>query len=144
MALALAAPAGVAVGESGSADAKGTAAVFAAVSEGPTARWGEARVLHASYTPSISPVPLIRLHSWNLRLADAAGKPVDGAQIAVSGGMPEHTHGLPTVPEVTPLGGGSYRIDGLKFHMPGSWTVILKIHRDEAGSDTVRFDLDVR
>jgi hypothetical protein len=112
--------------------------------ETATSRWGTARVLRASYAPSVSPVPLIALHSWTVHVTDAAGRPVDGAELTVVGGMPEHTHGLPTVPQVTALGGGDYRIDGLKFHMPGRWSVIVRIARSADETDSVRFDLDVR
>lgn len=107
-------------------------------------RWGTAHVFRAACTPSVSPVPLLTLHSWTIHVTDASGAPVDGAELTVVGGMPEHTHGFPTVPEVTPLGGGDYRVDGLKFHMPGKWSVIVRIARGANESDSVRFDLDVR
>jgi hypothetical protein len=49
--------------------------------------------------------------------------------------MPEHDHGLPTLPQV--LAGsepGQYRVDGLRFHMRGYWEILVSVdnaaHRD--------------
>ncbi len=54
--------------------------------------------------------------------------------------VPEHEHGLPTLPQVKNLGGGRYLIEGLKFHMPGSWIVALRI-KSGGVTDSVRFEL---
>jgi hypothetical protein len=74
---------------------------------------------------------------------DAEGRPVDGASIAVDGGMPQHDHGLPTRPRVTrDLGEGTYEIEGVRFNMGGWWEFKLRIG-GPAGVDTVTFNLDV-
>jgi len=76
-------------------------------------------------------------------LRDAQGRPVDGASIAVDGGMPEHNHGLSTRPRVTrDLGEGTYEIDGVRFNMGGWWEFKLRIE-GPAGEDTVTFNLDL-
>jgi cytochrome c peroxidase len=42
--------------------------------------------------------------------------------------MPSHGHGLPTRPEVTAhLDEGRYRIEGLRFNMPGDWTLVVEV-----------------
>jgi len=55
--------------------------------------------------------------------------------------MPEHNHGLPTAPQVTAgLGEGRYRLEGVKFSMPGRW--VLRIAVDGAqGKDEATFNL---
>jgi hypothetical protein len=55
--------------------------------------------------------------------------------------MPDHDHGLPTAPRVTAeLPGGRYRIEGVKFTMPGKW--VLKFTITAApGTDEASFDL---
>lgn len=69
-----------------------------------------------------------RMHSWILHVESAVGTPVLNAEIEVAGGMPEHDHGLPTRPRVTEeLGGGDYRLDGMRFHMGGYWEIVLTI-----------------
>ncbi|WP_419212336.1 FixH family protein [Maribacter sp. X9] len=57
-------------------------------------------------------------------------KPVVGASIKIDGGMPSHGHGLPSTPKVVNLGKGIYKITGLKFNMPGSWTINFLIFID--------------
>ena len=87
------------------------------------------------------PVPLNELHAWTVRVETADGEAVEGATIEIDGGMPMHDHGLPTAPRVTAvLGGGNYLLEGMKFQMPGRWTVRLTIVSDEL-SDTVTFEL---
>ena len=81
------------------------------------------------------------LQSWLLTLKTAAGAPVEGAAIIVSGGMPQHNHGLPTSPQATDyLGEGRYRIDGVKFTMSGWWQLRFAISA-AAGSDSVVFNI---
>ncbi len=74
------------------------------------------------------PVPVNRMHTWLVTLRNAEGEPVADATIEVTGGMPEHDHGLASSPRMTAsLGEGTYRIDGMKFHMNGRWEVVLSI-----------------
>ncbi len=92
--------------------------------------------------PETEPVPLNRIHSWTLRVAATeGGAPVEGASIHVDGGMPEHGHGLPTAPEVTEeLGGGDYRVEGVRFNMAGQWEFSFEISAD-GKTDRVTFNL---
>jgi len=87
------------------------------------------------------PLRVRKLQTVQVTITDAAGQPVDGATIAIDGGMPQHGHGLPTRPRVTKaLGGGAYQIEGVRFNMGGWWE--LKVAVDgTAGSDTVTFNL---
>ena len=81
-----------------------------------------------SYTAPEGQPRINQMHSWVLHVTDASGAAVEGAQLEVDGGMPEHDHGLPTKPRVTEeLGGGDYRLDGLRFHMSGYWEIIVRI-----------------
>ncbi|WP_320410175.1 FixH family protein [Mesorhizobium sp. Root157] len=94
-----------------------------------------------SIEPESSTVWQGDLHAWLVTVKTASGKPVEYAAIDVSGGMPEHNHGLPTSPQVTGyLGNGHYRIEGMKFTMRGWWQLRLSISA-AAGSDTVVFNL---
>lgn len=93
-----------------------------------------------SYTPE-GETRINQIQSWILHVETAGGQPVENAEITVDGDMPQHGHGLPTRPEVTEyLGQGDYRVEGLKFHMPGWWIVEFNI---AAGgmSDHVTFNL---
>jgi hypothetical protein len=95
----------------------------------------------ASFQPERGVIRQGELQSWLLTLKTVAGAPVEGAAISVSGGMPQHNHGLPTSPQATDyLGDGRYRIDGLKFTMSGWWQLRFAISA-AAGSDTVVFNV---
>ena len=95
----------------------------------------------ASFEPERGVIRQGELQSWLLTLKTAAGAPVEGAAITVSGGMPQHDHGLPTSPQATDyLGDGRYRIDGIKFTMSGWWQLRFAISA-AAGSDSVVFNI---
>lgn len=82
-----------------------------------------------------------QMQSWEARVLTADGKPVNGARIEVSGGMPQHGHGLPTQPAVMHQENGRYIIGGVKFSMPGWWELKLKIDSASAGTDSVTFNM---
>lgn len=90
--------------------------------------------------PPARPAAINQLHSWQVKLASAAGVPIAHARITVDGGMPQHGHGLPTRPQVTQeRADGSYVIEGMKFSMTGWWEIKLAIDSHE-GADTVTFN----
>jgi hypothetical protein len=91
--------------------------------------------------PSSTPIPVGTIQSWTVAVTTADGQPVEHAALSIDGGMPQHGHGLPTEPKVTEeLGGGRYRIEGMKFNMPGWWTITLEIS-GAAGTDSATFNL---
>ena len=95
----------------------------------------------AAIEPEVPEIKQGELHSWILTVKTSDGKPVDDAQVAVGGGMPEHDHGLPTAPEMTEhLGEGRYRIEGVKFSMSGWWELKFDIS-SPTGADVVTFNL---
>jgi hypothetical protein len=91
--------------------------------------------------PEVEPVQQGPLHAWVLTLKTADGKPVEGAEIGVDGGMPQHGHGLPTSPAVAGyLGEGRYKIDGMRFNMSGWWELKFAI-KAPPGEDSVVFNI---
>ena len=106
-------------------------------------RVSERSLYTATIDPPPQPVKARRMMTLSVSIRDAAGNPVEGAQIDVDGGMPQHGHGLPTRPRVTrSLGDGRYQIDGLRFNMGGWWVLQLSVQAS-GGSDRVTFNLDV-
>ena len=100
-------------------------------------------VFRLAWTSDPAEPPLNRMHTWTLHLETADGEPVEGADISVDGGMPQHGHGLPTRPRVTrTLGDGIYEIEGVRFNMGGWWEFRLAI-AGSRGSDTVTFNLSL-
>jgi hypothetical protein len=96
-----------------------------------------------SYRTLDGTLQINRMHSWVLHIETEAGIAVEGATVEVDGGMPEHDHGLPTKPRVTEeLGGGDYKLDGLRFHMNGYWEILVKV-TTESGVSTVIIPLQL-
>ncbi len=97
-----------------------------------------------SWASDPSSPPLNQIHAWTIHIETAEGQPVAGAEVSVSGGMPQHGHGLPTNPQVTQdLGNGDYLVEGMKFQMPGWWEVRFDI--TAAGqNDTIIFNLTLK
>lgn len=111
---------------------------------GTAPSWLSERGLYRlSYDSQPTPVVINRMHAWVLHIETADGEPVDGAAIAVSGSMPAHRHGLPTRPRiVAELGNGAYRLEGLRFHMPGTWEIVVTIDAGD-GADSVVVPLEL-
>lgn len=95
--------------------------------------WDSGRGIYTvSFASSLDPIEINRIHSWVLNVT-SNGQAVAGATVTVTGGMPAHDHGMPTRPRVTEdLGDGKYLLEGMRFHMSGSWEVSIEI---EAGGE---------
>jgi hypothetical protein len=106
-----------------------------------TTRRTEQGLFEVSYTSDLGTVPVNQMQSWTLHVETATGQPVENATITVDGDMPQHGHGLPTRPQVTRyLGNGDYKVEGLKFHMPGWWVMDFVVTAN-GQSDQVRFNM---
>lgn len=72
-------------------------------------------------------------YEFVVTLADAAGKPIDGATVFLEQDMPGMPMGS-NQPLGEPLGNGQYRIRGV-FTMDGKW--VVKIHASIGGDEHV-------
>jgi hypothetical protein len=77
------------------------------------------------------------LNEWTVLVHDESGNAVDGT-LSVSSIMPDHNHGSPTLPTVTPKGSGTYDVAGINLSMRGVWQVTLSI-AGASLNDTVTF-----
>jgi hypothetical protein len=96
-----------------------------------------------SYTSRLEPLTINRIHDWVFHVENADGESIEGATVSVTGGMPQHNHGLPTLPRMTEsLGNGDYVLEGMRFHMNGYWELTVTV---EAGGrrDTVVISLTI-
>jgi tetratricopeptide (TPR) repeat protein len=106
-----------------------------------TTRVSDRGLYRVSYRSELAPPGINKIHSWVLHLETLDGRAVENVDIEVTGGMPEHDHGLPTTPRVTRyLGGGEYLVEGMKFQMGGWWVVNFAFETDRR-TDTVTFNL---
>ena len=102
----------------------------------------ERQVYTLSVQSSLDPIEINRIHNWTLTIT-RDGVPVEAAQLSISGGMPEHDHGMPTSPQVTQyLGEGRYLLEGMRFHMSGYWEITIEVAAD-GSRDTVTVVLNL-
>lgn len=104
-------------------------AAGAAVAAGEQDSWlTRSGFYRISFQSELDPIVINTMHNWVLHVETADGTPVEGATIAMTGGMPLHNHGLPSSPKVTrSLGAGDYLLQGVRFHMNGYWELQLTI-----------------
>ena len=89
---------------------------------------GTSQTFNVTASPNLAPIRINQIHSWELIVTNKTGEPVKGANIAITGGMPLHDHGLPTAPQITlESPPGHYLAEGVKFHMRGYWEIGLVI-----------------
>jgi hypothetical protein len=123
-----------------SAGSQPTAVTRPAQLDTATTQMSQQGLYRVSFTAEQEPITISTLQTWTVHVATPDGQPVEGAAVAITGGMPEHNHGLPTAPLVTPSGGGDYRVEGMKFQMPGWWTVTVAVAAD-GQQDRATFNL---
>ena len=105
-----------------------------------TTQMSQAGSYRIRLTPDQEPVTISTLQTWTVHVETADGQAVTGATVSVDGGMPEHNHGLPTKPLVAAGADGDYRVEGIKFQMPGWWTITVTV--EEGGRrDSATFNL---
>lgn len=106
-----------------------------------TTQTSDKGLFRASFRSELDPLQLNQLHSWVIHIETVNGDIVENAKITVSGGMPDHNHGFPTAPRVTEyLNNGDYRMQGVKFSMPGWWEMRLTVVA-KGQSDQLTFNL---
>ena len=104
-------------------------------------RLSQEGLYEATIRSEVEPVKINQIHRWILHVETADGKLVEGAQITIDGGMPEHNHGFATQPQVTDyLGDGDYLVEGVKFQMSGWWEMRFEINANGV-SDEVTFNV---
>lgn len=85
--------------------------------------------------------PAVRAdNSWLLRVTDADGDVVTGAELVVTPYMPKHQHGSAEV-VVSELGDGEYELAPIELIMPGVWEIPVSVTPSDgrASETTFRF-----
>lgn len=97
--------------------------------------------LIVAYKTVLNPVPLNKIHGWEVSVTEKDGSPINNAVVNIYAGMPEHLHGMTTKAQVTHSGSqGKYLINGMNFHMPGWWEIIIEVSRNGV-TDAAYFNL---
>jgi hypothetical protein len=98
------------------------------------------RVYRASLIPSTASITLDRSLTWALDVHATSGAPVPGAELALDSWMPDDPGAQLERPQVTDLGDGHYRIDGIRFDRRGWWNVKLQISKATV-TDSLAFNI---
>lgn len=56
--------------------------------------------------------------------------PARAELVRVDATMPEHRHGMNYRARLVPVGAGRWKVDGLVWHMPGRWELLLVVRLD--------------
>jgi len=89
---------------------------------------GAWRVVYKVEDPGIRRGEPVSLEAW-VFAADDPAKPRADVALAVDAAMPQHGHGMNRVPRIVKIGEGTFRVDGLFFHMPGKWELYFDVAR---------------
>ncbi|HJQ54630.1 MAG TPA: FixH family protein [Gemmatimonadaceae bacterium] len=97
-----------------------------------------------AYTASISPrsgvIGLNQQRDWMVEVRAFSGMPVGGATLTLKCWMPDDPEAGTSLPKVTEIGGGRYRVEGMRFDRRGWWNLKLRIS-GAAGTDSLAFNL---
>jgi len=88
---------------------------------------------------SPSPIPLNQPFEATIRV-EPKKAPAGALTVEVDARMPEHFHGMNRVARTTRQADGSFRTEGLLFHMPGRWELYVDV---TDGGKTERAQLEV-
>jgi hypothetical protein len=89
-----------------------------------------------------NPIPMNEKFDLRFTVVPKSGS-AEGLSVQVDARMPAHGHGMNRVPRVAQQPDGSYRAEGMMFHMPGHWELYVDISR--AGkSERAQFDIDLK
>ncbi|MDX1617123.1 MAG: FixH family protein [Candidatus Promineifilaceae bacterium] len=106
-----------------------------------TTRMTEDERFHVTISSDLQALTINEIHSWRVHVETPDGQSVNDAQLSIDGGMPQHNHGFPTVPEITQfLGEGDYLLEGVRFNMPGWWEMRFDIDAN-GQQDSVTFNI---
>jgi hypothetical protein len=89
-----------------------------------------------TYAPDPDPIPGNAEFALDITV-EGAGGAATGATIAVTADMPQHGHGMNQEPVVSGAD-GTYRADGMLFHMTGDWRLVVDVTGD-AGTESAEF-----
>jgi len=92
---------------------------------------------------SVSSLGLGATQQWIVRLARPDHRRVKGAHIAAHAWMPDDPTQVDVPATVTPIGGGRYRLDDIRFTRPGWWNVALVVDGPR-GIDSLAFNVVLR
>ena len=91
-----------------------------------------------SLTEAVPTLPERGVNQWRVSLSEMrSGELIDQCQIILTPYMPDHGHGSPLTPSVTPLSDGIYLIEEIAFTMPGLWEMRFDVSCDQEDQESL-------
>ena len=82
------------------------------------------------YHTSPSPIPTNRMFEMTVSVRERLKKSLArNVTLEVDAGMPDHNHGMNTMPVVERLPSRKFRVRGMLFHMRGEWKLVFSVKR---------------
>ena len=95
------------------------------------------KLYHVAWSSQPEVLPFNEPFTLSVRVMDATSHALlPEATITLDATMPDHGHGMNTTPRVTPNQDGTFRVEGMLFHMRGSWQLEVQV-AGPAGTDRV-------
>jgi hypothetical protein len=128
-----------ACGSSGKPSESSGAMVLSGTRRGPTATGA----YYVSWRAVPSPIPVNEVFQLEVRVyTDPTMRlPARDVSVGVDAAMPEHKHGMNLAPQVSRLGEGLFKADGMLFHMPGRWELYIDVRGPEGHADRAAFEV---
>lgn len=92
-----------------------------------------------TFTASPEPIPMNQLFDLSFTVVSKRGSK-EVPKVEVDARMPAHGHGMNRVPKVSRQPDGSFKAEGMLFHMPGHWELYFDVAE---GGSTERAQCDV-
>ena len=105
---------------------------------------GPAGKLRIKLVTSVPSPPTRGQNTWTIEVSDAAGMAQAGAKVKVAPFMPDHGHGPPVMPVVTPgATSGVYGVTPVYLYMAGLWQTTVDVVTAAGVSDSAVFSFCV-
>ena len=110
----------------------------------PTTLLSEKERYEISYVSDPSPLPLNEDFTVTMTInrINEEASATDSIVADINAEMPDHGHGMPQSPDVSPLGDGQFIAEGMFFQMPGYWHITTWITEEDGAVDKVIFEVD--
>lgn len=90
-----------------------------------------------AYRPIGGKIEVGRMFSLEIAACEGGKR---ARSVRVDASMPQHRHGMNFKPEVTYRGDGRWVAEGMMFHMPGRWQLVIEVETSK-GRERIERDL---
>jgi len=82
------------------------------------------------FSPATANMPLNEYFDMEVYVRGQTKQVLDySLELQIDAGMKTHNHGMNISPNITALGKGKFKVEGMLFHMPGNWFLRFLVSR---------------